>query len=137
VRAIDLIGGTEIVGEADCWEALASQTVGRVAFIVDGQVEIFPINYSLDRESIVFATNPGRKMAGVLAADVAFEADFIDLDARAGWSVVVHGQAENVDRFVDESGSRPEPWAGAKEHMLRIVPRSITGRRVLPPSHYL
>ncbi|HET9733458.1 MAG TPA: hypothetical protein VFP54_12360 [Acidimicrobiales bacterium] len=36
VRALDLIGGGEIVPEADCWDMLAPQSAGRLAVHLDG-----------------------------------------------------------------------------------------------------
>jgi len=75
VRALDLIAGTEIVPETVCWEMLASQSIGRVVFCHEGRVEIFPVNYALHENQILFATNHGRKLTGVAHGEIAFEVD--------------------------------------------------------------
>lgn len=133
MRAIDLIGGTEIVSEEDCWQMLTTQSIGRVGLWADGQVEIFPVNYGLEGDGIVFRTNAGRKMLGVGAGEVAFEVDSVDPASRSGWSVVVHGSARDISRYDTRARQlAPQPWTGAKDFLVRISPRTITGRRVGP-----
>jgi nitroimidazol reductase NimA-like FMN-containing flavoprotein (pyridoxamine 5'-phosphate oxidase superfamily) len=135
MRAIDLLGGTEIVSEQDCWDMLATGSIGRIALFADGQVEIFPVNYGLDGDGIVFRTNAGRKMAGVASGEVAFEVDSVDPESRCGWSVVVHGTARDItghDGPARQLAARP--WTGSKDFLVRISARSVTGRRVLPQS---
>lgn len=133
MRAIDLLGGTEFVCEADCWTLLATQSVGRLAVTVDGKVDIFPVNYALDGDGIVFGTNAGRKMSWASDGEVAFEVDWVDGASASGWSVVVHGTAQQVSR-TDEGApqSAVEQWAGKKDFLVRIAPGSVTGRRVGP-----
>jgi uncharacterized protein len=131
VRTIDLLGGGAIVSENDCWAMLSTQSVGRIAFSLDGQVEIFPINYGLDGDGIVFRTNVGRKFAGSRIGEVAFEVDSIDPESRSGWSVVVHGTTREITKFDSpERRQAVQPWVGTKDFLVRISPRSMTGRRV-------
>lgn len=134
MRAIDLQGGTEIASEEDCLEMLRNQSIGRVAMVVDDRIDIFPVNYTLDGRSILFRTNPGRKLRGASASEVAFEVDSLEPDTHAGWSVVVHGAPDDVTDQIEPGTDTVEPWAGPKDFLVRITPRSITGRRVLPPS---
>jgi nitroimidazol reductase NimA-like FMN-containing flavoprotein (pyridoxamine 5'-phosphate oxidase superfamily) len=132
MRNIDLLGGTEILSEEDCWDLLAMESVGRVAVAFGGQVDIFPVNYGLDGTGILFRTNAGRKMNGALSGEVAFEVDNIDPIAKAGWSVVVHGEARDITRFDGPERQRAaQAWTGPKDFIFRIAPRSITGRRVV------
>jgi uncharacterized protein len=135
MRALDLIGGTEIVSWDECWDMLATQTIGRIALAVGGEVDIFPVNYGLDGDGIIFRTNAGRKMAAADGRDVAFEVDSVDPKSRSGWSVVVHGTARDITRF-DAPARRlaAQPWTGSKDFLVRIAPRSVTGRRVNPQS---
>jgi len=137
MRAIDLLGGTEIVSEEDCLELLSSQSIGRLALVVDDRIEIFPVNYAVEGGSILFRTNEGRKMRGSSSCDVAFEVDSIEPEAHAGWSVVVHGEPEDVTGESQTIPDTVQPWAGRKEYLVRIRPRSISGRRVIPPSYLL
>ncbi len=133
MRSMDLLGGTEIMREEDCWDLLASERIGRVAVAVDGQVDVFPVNYGLDGDGILFRTNAGRKMTAAMGGEVAFEVDRIDPTAKAGWSVVVHGVARDISQFDGpERQQTAQPWTGSKDFLVRISPRSITGRRVVP-----
>jgi nitroimidazol reductase NimA-like FMN-containing flavoprotein (pyridoxamine 5'-phosphate oxidase superfamily) len=135
MRAIDLLGGTEIVSQDDCLDLLRSESIGRLALVVDDRIEIFPINYAVDNGCVLFRTNDGRKLRGSGTAEVAFEVDSIEADAHAGWSVVVHGQPEDITDLGKPARDQVQPWAGQKEFLVRITPRSITGRRVIPPSY--
>lgn len=133
MRAVDLLGGTEIVSDTDCWELLGTEHIGRVVTTVDGQIEIFPVNYAVDGEGIIFRTNAGRKTTGVLAGETVFEVDSVDREAKAGWSVIVRGEARDITSF-DESTRTGAvmPWTGPKDFLLRIDARTVTGRRVIP-----
>jgi nitroimidazol reductase NimA-like FMN-containing flavoprotein (pyridoxamine 5'-phosphate oxidase superfamily) len=122
-----------------CLELLADQHVGRLAVVVGGRPEIFPINYVLDGDAIVFRTNSGTKLAGTTQAEVAFEVDLTHYPTHSGWSVVVHGVAQEVtgaDREDVQERLHALPlgvWApGEKPHVMRIAPHEITGRRVGP-----
>ena len=82
----------------------------------------------------MFRTNQGRKMLG-LSGEVVFEVDRINLEERSGWSVVVHGRAENITHF-DGPRLREQaetPWSGPKAILVRISPVLVTGRRVHRP----
>jgi uncharacterized protein len=137
MRAIDLLGGTEIVSEEDCWDLLGSQSIGRLAVVIDDRIDIFPVNYAVEGRSVLFRTNEGRKTRGAGTAEVAFEVDSVEPEAHAGWSVVVHGEPEHVTGQVEPGAVTAQPWAGRKELLVRIKPRSITGRRVSPPSYQI
>jgi uncharacterized protein len=130
MRSLDLVSGTGIVTEADCWQMLRTQVIGRIAAMVDNQIEIFPVNYAVDDRNIVFRTNVGRKLAGLAAGEVAFEVDAVDTDVHAGWSVVVRGMVNEVTRLAEEERKEGAPWAGPKGLLIRLEPTSVTGRRV-------
>ena len=138
MRALDLLGGTEILSEQDCWDLLGAESVGRLALSIDGRIEVFPVNYGLDGNGIVFRTNAGRKMYWGAGSEVAFEVDSLDKASRAGWSVVVHGTARDITRFDGpERQMAARSWTGDKDFLIRIAPRSVAGRRVaaLPNGH--
>jgi uncharacterized protein len=136
VRSLDLVGGTEIVPVDRCFELLRTESIGRVAVIVGDDVDVFPVNYVCDGDLIAFATNPGRKISGMLLGRVTFEVDSIDLSAHAGWSVMIHGVVESIAPNADETDDtnenhlKPQPWAGEKKLLVRIRPEAISGRRV-------
>ena len=52
---------TELTAE-ECWQLLASHEVGRLATTAGGVLDIFPITYVVDNESLVFRTGPGTKL---------------------------------------------------------------------------
>lgn len=136
MRALDLIAGTEIVPEAVCWEMLASQSIGRLVFCREGRVEIFPVNYALHDNQILFATNHGRKLAGIANGEIAFEVDWVDLSSRSGWSVVVRGTARSLTEADPDAATMVQQpllsWAGTKDFVVVVRAESVTGRRVEP-----
>jgi nitroimidazol reductase NimA-like FMN-containing flavoprotein (pyridoxamine 5'-phosphate oxidase superfamily) len=126
--------GTQWIDRDECVKLLASDEIGRVA-VVDGRTPVvFPVNYALDGEDVVFRTDPGTKtQAGPRAC---FEIDGFDRRNRAGWSVVVTGRLEEVTEFDGDALDRVKalsitPWAGGeKSRWMRIVPTHISGRRI-------
>lgn len=129
----------EKLSDEECWWHLAEKTVGRLAVSVANRPDIFPVNYRLDGETIVVKTAPGFKLAAAtLGNGVAFEVDQLDETERTGWSVVVHGQATEVERLedlLDADDLHVEPWAGGtKNHYIRIHPKIVSGRRIAAPA---
>lgn len=125
----------EVIDHAECVRLLAERQLGRVGIAINGRPVILPINYVMDDEHVIFRTDPGTKLtAAVRNAPVAFEIDGMDNWYRGGWSVLVRGFAEEVTdgTELDRLSRLPlRPWArGEKHHFIRIVPESITGRRI-------
>lgn len=119
------------IAEDTCWGYLASQQVGRLVTAADGRPDIFPVNYVLDGQAIVFRTALGGKVHDLVTnSRVAFEID--GWDDEGGWSVVLHGSAEVVD---DEAtlarfAKAPlRPWVPTvKPIWVRLVPADLGGR---------
>jgi len=124
--------GVEL-SETESWTLLRASAVGRLAVIVDDRPEIFPVNHLVDHGSVVFRTATGTKLAGAVGRWVAFEVDGYDLETATAWSVVVKGNARQVDRLYDVLevvGLPIFPWHSApKPYFIRIEPDSISGRR--------
>jgi nitroimidazol reductase NimA-like FMN-containing flavoprotein (pyridoxamine 5'-phosphate oxidase superfamily) len=129
----------KVLSENECLALLRSRDVGRIAFAVDGRVEIFPINYGVEGTVIVFRTSPGTKLVEVPKRAVAFEVDSWDPDTGVGWSVVAKGHAEevttNVGRVAEHLRWIPaHPVApGERSHWIGVVPSEITGREFHAP----
>ncbi len=128
--------GLDDLPEDHCWALLAGKDVGRLAVSVQNRPDIFPVNYRVDGRSIMIKTAAGLKLAAAtLGQGVAFEVDDLDEDARSGWSVVVVGEAtelESLEEILDADELGIQPWAaGFKNRYFRIVPTSVTGRQVL------
>lgn len=126
--------GMTILDVRTSLELLRSAPVGRIAVIVNDHPEIFPVNYVVDRGTVVFRTAEGTKLASVaFGANVAFEVDGYDADKGTAWSVVMKGRAGEVrglhERF--EAAELPLfPWhASPKPRFVRVEPIEITGRR--------
>jgi uncharacterized protein len=124
---------------AECLRLLAAHRFGRLAVaLAEGAPLIRPVNYIFDEpsQSVVFRTSSGSKLHALLqVGEAAFEIDGVDEGSRTGWSVVLHGVAEQVSnqtdvRRLDSLGIAP--WApGNKRHWVRIRARTVTGRRIL------
>lgn len=121
----------EELSSDNCWGYLASQEVGRLGVSVDGLPEIFPVNFGLDGEFIVFRTAEGSKLEQLSANNnVAFEID--GWDDHEGWSVIVSGVAEIVESETDLQRFQHLPlrsWVDTvKQTWVRIVPTEVSGR---------
>jgi nitroimidazol reductase NimA-like FMN-containing flavoprotein (pyridoxamine 5'-phosphate oxidase superfamily) len=135
MRLIDGRTWMEHLSTETCWELLRATPVGRVVVTVDGDPEVFPVNHVVDGRTVAFRTAPGTKLAGLhRMAATCFEADALDPEHRAGWSVVVKGRVHEVtDRDeLHRLGALPLAlWTnGVKDHWVRIRPTEVTGRRI-------
>ncbi len=118
-----------------CWELLETTPVGRVVVTVDGAPEIYPVNFVVDDRSVAFQTAPGSKLRGLERfPTTCFEADAIDTNLHAGWSVMVKGRAVDVTRADERFRLNSMPLAlwttGEKDHWVQIRPTEVTGRRI-------
>src|SRR3954447_1202663 len=124
----------------ECRRLIGGGGVGRVAFQSQSGQHIVPVNFQVDRDSIVLRTTPhselGRLTPGSAAA---IEVDELDVDRQSGWSVVARGRVEVIpDNFETAAirffGKDPAPWAeGVRRLYLRLTWRELTGRRLEAP----
>ena len=131
--------GLGVLSTRECFERIARTSVGRIAFISNGDPLILPVNHAVDGDAVVFRSNAGSKL---LAADtgssVAFEVDGFEATRRSGWSVVIRGIAVTVEEEqeiarLDEFAV--EPWAdgGDRPFWVRVTTYGITGREIVHP----
>ncbi|ACZ29392.1 pyridoxamine 5'-phosphate oxidase-related FMN- binding protein [Xylanimonas cellulosilytica DSM 15894] len=121
--------------EAESWEFLGLQEVGRLATAAASEPEIFPVNFATSGGRIFVRTAPGSKLAEVAVnAKVAFEAD--QLGPEIAYSVIVKGVAEILehdDDLVDAEHTGlltyQENEDSPKNVWLRITVQEISGRR--------
>ena len=122
-----------VLSASESWMLLRESVVGRLAVAVDGQPEIFPVNYVVDHGSIVFRTAEGTKLSGSVDRPVAFEVDSYDPSSGQAWSVVAKGTAREVARLyevLDTLDLPLFPWhAAPKPRIIRIEPDEVSGRR--------
>jgi nitroimidazol reductase NimA-like FMN-containing flavoprotein (pyridoxamine 5'-phosphate oxidase superfamily) len=134
-RRVALDQSVEVLSPDECDLLLRSRNLGRIAFDVEGQPEVFPINYAMEGQIVVFRTALGTKLDFVPKARLAFEVDDWDPKLGIGWSVVVKGLAEevtrNLGRTADHIRIAPvHPVApGERWHWLAIQPLEVSGRR--------
>ncbi|MFT3797146.1 pyridoxamine 5'-phosphate oxidase family protein [Microbacterium sp.] len=120
-----------VLTDSQCWERLAAQQLGRLVTHVGNLLDIFPVNYTVDGESIVFRTAEGSKLTELtINDDVLFEVDeHTDADA---WSIVVRGHAQRLTTAaeVEAADALPlSPWIPTlKYNYVRIAPASLSGR---------
>lgn len=116
-----------------CWQLLAGEEVGRLAVSVGRHPDIFPVNYAVENETLIFRTAEGTKLSAVFVDSfVAFEVDSWDAETGIAWSVVIKGHAAQVAMhdLVDDLAFPVFPWTTTpKSRFVRIVPDEITGRR--------
>jgi uncharacterized protein len=121
----------------ECWELLRAHAMGRLAFHLVGQVHITPVNYVIDKDTLLFRTAEGSKLLGVVMnEDIAFEID--GENGNVVWSVIVRGTAKLLDE--DEAHRaddlRLRPWVSSyKYNVIEITPTAISGRRFVLDQH--
>ena len=125
----------EVLPADECWELLAQEDIGRVAVLVDGVPEIYPVNHVVSDGAIIFRTDRGSKLRGLTRSPlVCFEVDGTSPAARIGWSVMVKGRAVELTTGDDLARATALPlvyWGhGEKPHWIRIEPEDVTGRRI-------
>jgi len=134
-----ITSGPTALGElsvSECKSLLLRTPVGRIGFSYAGEQNILPVNYRLMDETIVFRTSAGRKLHAIASDQkIAFEVDQWDRQDRTGWSVLVVGEAEEIEDhigFEEAENLGLRPWAESPEQnrWVRIVPTKITGRRI-------
>ena len=115
----------------ECWELLRAHALGRLAFHLAGEVRITPINYVVDKDTLLFRTAEGSKLLGVVMnEDVAFEID--GENGHTAWSVVIRGTAQLLDEAAaHRADDLPlRPWVSSyKYNVVEITPTAISGRR--------
>lgn len=131
---MDATESVEHLPVPECWALMRATTVGRLAVWVDDHPDIFPLNFAVDRGTLVFRTAAGTKVMGALSGTaVALEADGYDPVTSQAWSVVVKGKAQAIaemDDVLDTIDLPLSPWQGGdKGHFIRVLPTLVTGRR--------
>ncbi len=120
-----------ILTPEECREHLAVAELGRIVTNVGEVIDIFPVNYVLDGDEIVFRTAEGSKLLELTINDeVLFQVD--DHSETDAWSVVVRGTARRLETNdeVDRADRLPlRPWIPTLKHnYVSITPHELTGR---------
>ena len=115
-----------VISERECWNLLATASVGRLALSVRALPMILHVQYYLDNRKITACLGhrelPEQSLNEVI---VAFAADSIDPRTHAGWSVEIQGRSVIPRVRFDTACGRP-----AAGQVVRIEPATITGHWV-------
>ena len=136
VRRFDRTG-LEILDPGECLRLLQSVPVGRLVFTQGGLPAVRLVDFSVDCDTIVFASDDGEKFRAAERGDVvAFEVDDVDLERHLAWTVTSVGHLSVVP--TDEAArlrrvTPLRPWAPLPEQrLIRLGTESLSGRRLLP-----
>lgn len=124
----------EELDRATCLELLSSLDIGRLAWVEDGRVMVFPLNFALDGDDIIFRT-PSRSLCDAVAsgASLTFQGDDVEPALRSGWTVVATGSAGEVTDPTERArlSNLVTPWRRTEAlHVIRLTISSATGRRL-------
>jgi len=125
------------LSQAECLRHLHDSKVGRIAFAVNGEPWIFPVNFRVFGEGddwrLLLSTRPGNQIDRA-PRKVAFEVDGVDELHEAGWSVLVRGTLHHLGHAEAEqrpAGVEPATWLDRdRASWLAITPVGVTGRRL-------
>ena len=131
-----------VLTDEQCWEHLGRQELGRLVTHVGDVIDIFPVNYIVDDQSLLFRTAEGSKLFEIMIrSDVLFEVD--DHTESEAWSVVVRGRASPLETSAEVERADTlglKPWIPTLKYVyVRISPDSLTGRafnRAPEPDRY-
>jgi nitroimidazol reductase NimA-like FMN-containing flavoprotein (pyridoxamine 5'-phosphate oxidase superfamily)/quercetin dioxygenase-like cupin family protein len=128
----DVVAPIEILSEDNCWALLSMSSLGRLAVSVADEPSIYPVNFLVVDQCLLFRTSPGTKLAELTVNHkVAFEAD--GLTADEAWSVVVKGTARVLDQQSDIDAAADLALSSViptdRYVYVEVTPHEVTGRR--------
>jgi len=118
----------DALSERECWDLLATASVGQLALSVHALPLILPVQYYLDGRRLAVCLGhhalPERALDETI---IAFAADSIDPVTRSGWSVQVQGKSMIPRGLrVDTDCGRP----AAAAQVVEIEAGKISGHRM-------
>ena len=119
------------LSDAECWARLAGHQLGRLVTNVGDVIDIFPVNYVVDDQTLLFRTAEGSKLVELTLNDrVLFEVD--EYTEQEAWSVIVRGSASRLETSAEVERADTlglQPWIPTlKYNYVRITPTSLSGR---------
>jgi nitroimidazol reductase NimA-like FMN-containing flavoprotein (pyridoxamine 5'-phosphate oxidase superfamily) len=128
-----------VLSQQECIDLLTRVPIGRVALTLNALPVIFPVNYRLIGDSVVFGAMAGSSLSKAAdGAIAAFQADSYDDAKRSGWTVMAVGQVSHLrDSEVlgrlELDGQLPEPWAlgESAERYFQIGLQRVSGHRIV------
>jgi len=129
--------GAQELERAEAMRLLASIGYGRVVFTLTALPAIRPVNHLVDEGRVIIRTRLTSAIStAVRSTDgvvVAYEADSLDPQSRAGWSVVITGRAHTLTDpdQVSRYEQLLDPWVNHADTVVAIEPDIITGFRII------
>ena len=125
----------EQLSRDECLRLMASVSVGRIVYTRRALPAVELVNFALHGGDIIIRTDSDGKLAvATQHSVVAFEADLLEEDQQAGWSVTAVGQSQEVTDPAEIGRLQKiglSSWApGVREHFIRISPEIRNGRRL-------
>ncbi len=125
-------GPVAVLSDDESWDLISGVHLGRLVTVLEGRPEIFPVNFVVQRRTILFRSAEGTKLFSTVMNDhVLFEAD--DHGVAEGWSVIIRGTAELLygsDDIQEAEKAGLYPWIPTQKlRFVRITPTDVTGRR--------
>ena len=124
-------GPISVLDDREAWNLLSSVSLGRLVTSFGGQLEIFPVNFVTQNDTVLFRTAEGTKLfTTVMNEKVLFEAD--DHTADEGWSVILRGTARmltSAEEIHQAEGAGLMPWVPTEKlRFVRVTPTEISAR---------
>lgn len=121
-----------VVDDREAWNLLGSVALGRLVTSFGGQLEIFPVNFVVQKGTVLFRTAEGTKLFTTVMNDkVLFEAD--DHTVAEGWSVIIRGTAKmlsSAEEIHEADQAGLIPWVPTEKlRYVRVTPSEISARR--------
>jgi nitroimidazol reductase NimA-like FMN-containing flavoprotein (pyridoxamine 5'-phosphate oxidase superfamily) len=122
--------------DAECVERLFAATVGRVAFVTPGGLQVIPVNVRSTGTSLMLNTSPGSSLSQLaeMGREVTLEVDEALTGSGQAWSVLMHGPIVKLDAHGrqrrEAMPQQVEAWPADATQPLEFTPRSYSGRLV-------
>ncbi|WP_040160932.1 pyridoxamine 5'-phosphate oxidase family protein [Nigerium massiliense] len=125
-----MTGYFEPIESTECLRLLHTVDVGRIGWVAEAGMELFPVNLAADDGSLFLKVSKDSKLAELARGKpVVVEADDIDPQTATGWSVVARGRATRHERALPPT--LPRPWApGERELLIRVDVTAVSGRAI-------
>jgi nitroimidazol reductase NimA-like FMN-containing flavoprotein (pyridoxamine 5'-phosphate oxidase superfamily) len=126
--------------DAECVERLFGASVGRVAFVTPGGLQVIPVSVRATGTSLMLDTTPQSSLSQLaeMGSEVTLEVDETLASSGQAWSVLMRGPIVKLDPHGRERreamSQQVEAWPGETcTQALEFTPRSYSGRLVQHP----